>query len=239
MSTVGDSLPLPVARATTEDEWKQWALAVFGGNQARATAAAQAAAAARNAGASSDELFAVARAAYENVGSLAGTDLLPTSPAGSGGEVAACTVRPSGREILGATLIGILATGIVALIVRSGINSILPVVPAAAAIMGGWYALSLRSSVSITRSSVCVQGVLHRREFRRLDVRQITVQPRSPLFGLFTNGPMRGQFLASFVGDDFGHLFELRQGAWTRTDIDRIGSAIGVQVVDDATPSIT
>jgi hypothetical protein len=50
---------------------------------------------------------------------------------------------------------------------------------------------------------------------------------------------MRGQFLASFVGDDFGHLFELRQGAWTRKDIDRIGSAIGVQVVDDAMPSIT
>jgi hypothetical protein len=239
VSTVGDPLPLPVASPTTEDEWRQWALAVFGGNQARATAAAQAAAAARNAGASGDELFAAARAAYENAGSLAGTDLFRASPAGSVGEATDCIVRPSGRGTLGATLIGILAAGIVALIVRSGISSVLPVVPAAAVIMGAWYALSLRSSVSITRSSVCVQGVLHRREFRRLDVRQITVQPRSPLFGPFTNSPMRGQFLASFVGDDFGHLFELRQGAWTRRDIDRIGSAIGVQVVDDTTPSIT
>jgi hypothetical protein len=50
---------------------------------------------------------------------------------------------------------------------------------------------------------------------------------------------MRGQFLASFVGEDFTHLFELRQGAWTRADVDRIGSAIGIQVIDDATPSVT
>ena len=64
MSTLGDSVPLVNADASTDAEWKQWALAVFGGNEARATAAAHAAAAARSAGATSDALFAAARAAY-------------------------------------------------------------------------------------------------------------------------------------------------------------------------------
>lgn len=58
VSTLGDSVPLASAEASTDAEWKQWALAVFGGNEARATAAAQAAAAARTAGATSDALFA-------------------------------------------------------------------------------------------------------------------------------------------------------------------------------------
>ena len=235
MFTVGDSLPHAGAGAATEDEWKQWALVVFGGNEARATAAARAAAAARNTGASDDEVFAVARAAYDTLGLREGTDLSSASPAGARGDATNCIVRPSGRGVLGVKLIGALVAGIVALIARSELSAVVPAVPAAAVIYGAWYAVSLRSSVTISERTVCVQGGLRRREFGRLDVRQITVQPRSRMFGLFRNN----QFLASFVADDFAHLFELRQGAWTRTDIDRIGTAIGVQVVDDLTPSIT
>jgi hypothetical protein len=146
--------------------------------------------------------------------------------------------QPRERLHLGITLIGILLVRIGAVLVRSGATSVVPVVGAAALIMGAWYALSLRSSVIIAGPTVRVQGVLHRREFRRLDIRQIAVQPRARQLGVI-NGPLRGQFLASFVGNDFAHLFELRQGAWTRTDIDRIGSAVGVLVVEDSTPSIT
>jgi hypothetical protein len=237
VSTLGDSAPLASADASTDADWKQWALAVFGGNEARATAAAQAAAAARRAGATSDALFAAARAAYDTAGSPSWTDVsLP--PAGSGGATADCVVRPSGRGILGVSLVVILVAGIGSVIVRSGTGSVVPVVGAAAVIMGVWFALSLRSNVRVSGPTVSVQGVLHRREFPRLGVRQITVQPRARQLGL-VNSPLRGQFLASFVGDDFAHLFELRQGAWTRTDIDRIGSAIGVQVIDDSAPSIT
>ena len=238
MSTAGDALPLAGTAPNTDAQWKQWAVAVFGGNEIRATAAAQAAAAARRAGASSDELFAAAREAYNTAtlpaGAVGGTSSSAAPRAASPDSV----VRPSGRGILGVSLVGILVAGIGAVIVRTGVASVVPVIGVAAVVMAIWYALSLRSSVRIAGDSVYVQGVLHRREFRRLDVRQITVQPRSRQLGVI-NGPMRGQFLASFVGEDFRHLFELRQGAWTRADVDRIGAAIGVQVIDDATPSVT
>lgn len=237
MSTLGDSLPSASANAPTDAEWKQWALSVFGGNEARATAAAQAASAARRAGATSDALFAAARAAYDATGSPSPTDVALATP-GSGGATPDRVVRPSGRGILGVSLVVILVAGIGSVIVRGGTDSVIPVVGAAAVIMGVWYALSLRSSVRVSGPTVSVQGVLHRREFPRLGIRQITVQPRAKQLGL-VNSPLRGQFLASFVGNDFAHLFELRQGAWTRRDIDRIGSAIGVQVIDDSTPSVT
>lgn len=236
MSTA-DALPLGGVDAVTDDQWKQWALAVFDGNDARATAAALAAAAARRAGASSDDLFAAAQAAYNNVASLSDAGR-PMRPFAAPGDVPACLVRPSGRRTLGLTLIGILVAGTLAVVLRSATGDVVPVFAAAAVIMGVWYALSLRSSVRIVGDNVYVQGVLHRREFHRLDVRQITVQPRARQLGMI-NGPMRGQFIASFVGDDFAHLFELRQGAWTRGDIDRIGSAIGVRVIEDAMPSVT
>jgi hypothetical protein len=222
----------------SEDQWKRWALTVFGGNESRATAAAQAAAAARSSGASSDALFAAARDAYNNATIPASAAGVISSATGPHADAIDCAVRPSGRGALGLILLGILVVGIGAVILRSGTGSVVPVISFAAVVMAIWYALSLRSSVRIVGPSVVVQGVLHRREFRRLDVRQITVQPRSRQFG-WVNGPMRGQFLASFVGDDFAHLFELRQGAWRRADIDRIGSAIGVQVIDDQTPSVT
>jgi hypothetical protein len=238
MSTAGDGLPLAGLDPNTDAQWKQWALSVFGGNEVRATAAAQAAAAARRAGASSDELFAAAREAYNGATLPASAMSGTPSSAGLHADASDCIVRPSGRSILGLSLVGILIAGIGAVIVRSGVASVIPVIAFAAVVMAIWYALSLRSSVRIAGDSVSVQGVLHRRAFRRLDVRQITVQPRSRQLGV-VNGPMRGQFLASFVGEDFTHLFELRQGAWTRADIDRIGSAIGVQVVDDAAPSVT
>ena len=237
MSTIGDSAPSASADASTDAEWKRWALAVFGGNEARATAAATAAAAARRAGATGDALFAAARAAYDTAGSLSGLDA-SVPPAGSGEASTDCVVHPSGRGILVASLVVILIAGIGSVIVRSGTGSVVPVVGAAAVVMAAWYALSLRSTVRISGPTVFVQGVLHRREFPRLRVRQITVQPRARQLGL-VNSPLRGQFLASFIGDDFSHLFELRQGAWTRADIDRIGSAIGVQVIDNSAPSIT
>lgn len=235
--STADALPLGGVDAVTDDQWKQWALAVFDGNDARATAAALAAAAARRAGASSDDLFAAAQAAYNNVASLSDAGR-PMRPFAAPGDVPACLVRPSGRRTLGLTLIGILVAGTLAVVLRSATGDVVPVFAAAAVIMGVWYALSLRSSVRIVGDNVYVQGVLHRREFHRLDVRQITVQPRARQLGMI-NGPMRGQFIASFVGDDFAHLFELRQGAWTRGDIDRIGSAIGVRVIEDAMPSVT
>jgi hypothetical protein len=238
MSTVGDALPSGGPEENTDAQWKQWALAVFGGNDVRATAAAQAAAVARRAGASSDQLFASAREAY-NTATLPETAIGKTASwAGPHTNAADCIVRPSGRGILGLSLVGILVAGIGAVIVRSGIASVVPVIVVAAVVMAIWYGLSVRSSVRVAGDSVYVQGVLLRREFRRLDIRQITVQPRSRQLGMI-NGPMRGQFLASFVGEDFTHLFELRQGAWTRGDVDRIGSAIGVQVIDEATPSVT
>lgn len=238
MSTAEDALPSGSPDPNTDAQWKQWALAVFGGNEIRAAAAAQAAAAARRAGASSDELFATAREAYNNATLPARAIGGTSSPAGPHTDAADCVVRPSGRGILGLSLVVILVAGIGAVSVRSRTASVIPVIAFAAIVMAIWYALSLRSSVRIAGDSVYVQGVLHRREFRRLDVRQITVQPRSRQLGII-NGLMRGQFLASFVAGDFAHLFELRQGGWTRADIDRIGSAIGVQVIDEVTPSIT
>ena len=72
MSTLGDSPPLASPDASTDAQWKQWALAVFGGNEPRATAAAQAAAVARRAGATGDAVFAAARAAYDTAGSPSG-----------------------------------------------------------------------------------------------------------------------------------------------------------------------
>jgi hypothetical protein len=213
MSGTGDARPLSSADPASDDQWKQWALSVFGGNEARATAAAQAAASARSAGASSDDLFAAARAAYNNLGTG------PSAVAIAGAHDA--VIRPSGRRVLAFTLAGILIVGTAAVIARSGSGSVIPVIGAAVVIMG-----------------VTVQGVLHRRVFERLDVRQITVQPRAKELGA-PNGRLRGQFLASFVAGDFSHLFELRQGAWTRSDIDKIGAAIGVQVEDDAQASVT
>ncbi len=147
MSTLGDSVPLVSTDASTDADWKQWALSVFGGNEARATAAAQAAAAARRAGATNDALFAAARAAYDTAGSPTADVSLP--PAGLGGATTDCVVRPSGRGILGVGLVVILVAGIGSVIVRSGTSSVVPVVGAAAVIMGVWFALSLRSSVRV------------------------------------------------------------------------------------------
>ncbi len=150
------------------------------------TAAAQAAAAARRAGASSDELFAAAREAYNTAtlpaGVMGGTSL----SAGPRADAADWVIRPSARGVLALCLVGILVVGIGAVIVRSGVASVVPVIGFAAVVMAIWYALSLRSSVRIAGDSVYVQGVLHRREFRRLDVRQITVQPRSDSWALST-----------------------------------------------------
>jgi hypothetical protein len=230
MSGTGDARPLSSADPASDDQWKQWALSVFGGNEARATAAAQAAASARSAGASSDDLFAAARAAYNNLGTG------PSAVAIAGAHDA--VIRPSGRRVLAFTLAGILIVGTAAVIARSGSGSVIPVIGAAVVIMGVWYGLSARSNVRVAGPTITVQGVLHRRVFERLDVRQITVQPRAKELGA-PNGRLRGQFLASFVAGDFSHLFELRQGAWTRSDIDKIGAAIGVQVEDDAQASVT
>jgi hypothetical protein len=243
VSTTGDALPITAAAGpATDDQWLQWALTVFGGNHARAAAAAAAAAEARQAGASSDDLFAAAQAAYNNP--LAGaapagateTPLVPEQVIFK--DPTARVIRPTGRSALGLAVAGILLAGIIDVLARFHSSSIAPVILVLALVLGVWYALSLRSSIRIVGGTVAVQGMVHRRIFRRLDVRQITVQPRSRQLGV-ANGPLPGQFLASFVGSDFSHLFELRQGAWTRADIERIGAAIGVDVVDDTTPSVT
>ncbi len=237
MSTTGDALPITAPVPTTDDQWLQWALTVFGGNHARASAAAAAAAEARKAGASSDALFAAAKAAYDNpLERAAPAPLVPEQVVFK--DTTARVIRPTGRSVLGLAVAAILLTGIIDVFARFESNYIAPVILVLALILGVWYALSLRSSIRVVGGTVAVQGVLHRRVLRRLDVRQITVQPRSRQGGV-ANGPLRGQFLACFVGDDFSHLFELRQGAWTRADIDRIGAAIGVDVVSDTTPSVT
>jgi hypothetical protein len=237
VATTGDALPAPGALPYSEDQWRQWALTVFGGNHARASAAATAAAAARSAGASSDDLFAAARAAYN--GPLATSTVAAPMPSNAAfADTTAHVVRPTGRSALGLSVAGILVVGIADVIARLASSYVAPVILVAALALGAWYALSLRCSVRIIGLGVSVQGLLHRRAFRRQDVRQITVQPRSRQLGM-RNSALRGQFLASFVGDDFSHLFELRQGAWTRHDIERIGAALGVDVVEDPTPSVT
>ena len=237
MSTTGDALPVGGAFPNSDEQWRQWALTVFGGNHARAAAAAAAAAAARSAGASSDDLFAAARAAYDDPPAAStGAALQPSMLAFT--DTTARVVRPTGRNALGFSVAGILLVGIVDVFARLESTYVAPAILVAAVALGVWYALSCRCSVRVEGSGVTVQGMLHRRAFPRLDVRQLTVQPRSRQFGV-SNGPLRGQFLASFAGDDFSHLFELRQGAWTRSDIDRIGAALGVDVVDDPTSSIT
>jgi hypothetical protein len=228
MSSTGDALPITGPYPASDDQWKQWALSVFGGNDVRATAAAHAAALARSAGASSDDLFAAARAAYDNPGPAA------TSAAITGASDA--VIRPSGRLVLGFALVGILVVGIPAVIVRSGTGSVIPVIGAAAVIMVVWFVLSARSNIRVDGATITVQGLLHRRAFNRLDVRQIAVQSRVNELGT-PNPPMKG-FVAAFVAGDFSHLFELRQGAWTRSDIDKIGAALGVRVVDDSEPSV-
>lgn len=240
MSTTEDAFPLTATVPSTDDQWLQWALTVFGGNHARASAAAAAAAEARRAGASSDDLFAAAQAAYNNP--LAGATPAPIVPERVVfKDATARVIRPTGRSALGLTVAAILLAGIIDVFARFDSSYIAPAILVLALILGGWFALSLRTSVRIAGGTVAVQGLLHRRVFRRLDVRQITVEPRSRQWGQrgLPNGPIRGQFLASLVGDDFSHLFELRQGAWTRADIDRIGAAIGVDVVNESTPSVT
>ena len=122
MSTFGDRPPLASANAPTDADWKRWALAVFGGNDVRAAAAAHAAAAAQYAGASSDALFAAARAAYDAAGSPSVLGVSP-SAAAHGGAAVDCVVRPSGRAILGVSLVVILVAGIGSVIVRSGTGS--------------------------------------------------------------------------------------------------------------------
>ena len=242
MSTTGDALPITAPVPTTDDQWVQWALTVFGGNHARASAAAAAAAEARRSGASSDDLFAAAQTAY-NAPPPGMTAAVSTSAPLAPEQVVfkdttARVIRPTGRNVLGLAVAAILLTGIVDVIARFQSNDIAPVILVLALVLGVWYALSLRSSVRVVGGTVAVQGMLHRRVFRRIDVRQVTVQPRSRQLGL-PNGLIRGQFLVSFVSEDFSHLFELRQGAWTRADIDRIGAAIGVDVVINSNPSIT
>jgi hypothetical protein len=237
VSTSGDGLPVTTAVPTTDDQWLQWALSVFGGNHARAAAAAAAAAEARKAGASSDALFAAAQAAYNNpLAGAAAAPLVPEQVVFK--DATARVVRPTGRSALGLSVAAVLLAGIVDVLARFHSDYVAPVILVLALVLGVWYALSARSSVRVLGGTVAVQGMLHRRLFRRIDVRQITVQPRARQGGM-SNGPLRGQFLASFVGDDFSHLFELRQGAWTRSDIERIGAAIGVDVVSDTTPSVT
>lgn len=237
MSTTRDALPATGDRPNSEDQWRQWALTVFGGNHARASAAATAAAAARRAGASNDDLFAAARAAYNDAPAISAVAPATQSNVALA-DTAARVVRPTGRNGLGLSVAGILVVGIADVFARLASNVVAPVILVIALILGAWYALSLRCSVRIAGSAVSAQGPLHRRAFRRLDVRQITVQPRSRQLGM-RNSALRGQFVASFVGSDSSHLFELRQGAWTHHDIERIGAALGVDVVDDTTPSVT
>ncbi|MGA7988590.1 MAG: hypothetical protein WCB51_09355 [Candidatus Dormiibacterota bacterium] len=240
MSTTGAALPITTTVPTTDEQWLQWALTVFGGNHARATAAAAAAAEARRAGASSDALFAAAHAAYNKP--LAAATAAPVMPAKvMFKDAGARVIRPTGRSALGLTVAAILLAGIIDVFARFESNDIAPAILVLALVFGGWFALSLRSRVRIIGDTVAVQGMLHRRVFRRIDVRQITVQPRSRQWYQWggPNGPVRGQFLVSFVDEDFAHPFELRQGAWTRADFDRIGAAIGVDVVIDSNPSIT
>jgi hypothetical protein len=240
VATTGDALPITETMPTTDDPWLQWALSVFGGNHVRASAAAAAAAQARGAGASSDDLFAAARAAYNNPPAAAVEARVETANVAFAA-TRDRVLRPTGRSTLGLSVATILLAGIVDVVARFHSEFIAPVILVLALVLGVWFALSLRSSVRIAGAQIVVQGFLQRRVLSRIDIRQITIQPRShQVFQLVgRNGPMRGQFLASFVGDDFSPLFELRQGAWTRPDIEKIGAAIGVDVVDDSTPSIT
>jgi hypothetical protein len=237
VATTEDALPIAGTTPNTDDQWMQWALSVFGGNHARAAAAAAAAAAARGAGASGDDLFAAAQAAYNNPPAAAiaarvvNTDVAFAATPDR-------VLRPTGRSSLGLAVAALLLAGIVDVVARFQSETVAPVILVLALVLGVWFALCLRSSVRIAGAQVVVQGVLHRRVLQRIDIRQIAVQPRARQFSM-SNSALRGQFLASFVGDDFSHLFELRQGAWSRADIERMGAAIGVDVVDDSTPSVT
>ena len=215
--------------AASPERWQEWALAVFGGNQARAAAAARAARTAKIAGASADSVFAAARAAYDAEQPEA------EGPANRAGAATNVVLRPSGRRAFTIATLTTASSGVFGLVIRYGNNSFWFWMPATVLVVASWY-LALRSRVRIAGDRAIVQGLLRKREFSRLAVRQITVQPWNPSWYL-SDPADNGKWTARFVANDFSTLFELRQGAWTRADIDAIGSAIGVRVVDDDTPN--
>jgi len=220
----------------SEDQWTEWALVVLGGNLSRAAAAGRAAVAAQSAGASADEAFAAAKSAYaaahEPADLEGGRD---ASPRAIHLDEAPSVLRPSGARRLGLSLLGALALGVLLSIAKYGTDGALPATVIAGGVFGVWYLLCLRPSVRVAGSSVTVQGPITRRELRRLDVRTIVVQPSTPWWNLA--GGAGRQFIASIVGEDSSTLFVLRQGAWTRADIDRVGAAIGVRVAESLEPS--
>jgi hypothetical protein len=208
--------------ARREEQWKDLALATLGGNELRASAAARAAAAAEAAGHSADESFDAARGAYQAA---------ETQPITIGARPA-ITVRPSGGRRFLLLLLGAVALGVGASIVRFGIQGLLLTAGASIGVGVLFYALWMRCMVVVEGRTISVQGPLRRRRLDQLAISEIVVQPWNPWWQI-RRPLIKPWFVATFVGDNGSTLLEMPQGAWTAVDIARIGTAIGVRVSQD------
>lgn len=159
--------------AATEEQWRQLALATFGGNEIRAAAAARAAVAAQASGAPADDAFAAASKAY----SAAPAE--DPQQAATGGTTPASDrviIRPRGGGALAATLAGAIISGAIIYVIRfhsSFLFLCLLVGCIAAYVL--WFGASLRESVIVRGQSVTVRGLVRTKSFHRADVDRIVV----------------------------------------------------------------
>lgn len=214
--------------AATEEQWRQLALTTFGGNTLRAAAAARAAIHAQASGASADDAFTAASRAYaaplteNNLGVLT-KDHAPA--------VGGVVIRPSGGRALAATLASAIIAGAFTYIVRFR-NSTLFVSLLAVCIIvyTVWLGVSLRASVLVQGESVTLRGLTRNTTLRRGDIDRIVV--------VHDTGQWLHRRRPSFTVWLFGSestLAQIRQGAWTRPDVARLGASIGVRVEDENT----
>ena len=209
----------PAESPASEAQWKEWALTVFGGNELRATAAARAAMRSRERGHTPNETFIAAKTAYEQA------KFEPGAAVG-----APTVVAPSGGRVLRHSLTAAVLAGVIASVLRFGVKGLFLTIVAAIGCVATLYALSMRCKVIVQGQTVRIRGRFIQKTVSRLDVRQITVQPWTPWWGFQGWAGANRRFVALVIGNDERTLATMRLGAWTRSDIDRVGELVGVRV---------
>lgn len=210
-----------------EEQWKDLALSTFGGNESRAEDAARAAMAAQSSGKSTDEAFSAARAAYQ--GGSSATNVATVGDATT-------VVRPTGgmRSLVRWVTAAVL--GALASYLRFGSQDLWLTIVIMVGVIAVVRVLAMRCRVTVTSATMIVQSSLLRRTLDRSAVQQLVVQPWSPWWRFSTVSLVPPPFVATFEGDAGTILLRMRQGPWTRKDMDRLGEAARVRVSQDRMP---
>jgi hypothetical protein len=211
----------------SEEQWTEWALALFGGNIARAEAAARAAMHAEAMGLPSEAVVTAARDAYLSDSSA----LTP-----NGGP--AITIHPSGSRVLGLPLIAAATLGIIACFIRFGSDGLALSAVITALIGLGVWVLAMRAKVTLSGNALIVRSWIRQRELQASAINEIAMSSWNPWWALpGVLGASRMGWVAAFTGIDASALLEIHEGAWTRGDIQRIASELGVRCPPGQSPT--